>query len=155
MAQLTRSTVFSKKQQAHLQRKWYVVDAGGKILGRIASRIAYVLRGKHKPDYNPYSDNGDHVVVLNAAQIQLTGRKLEQKESYYFTGYPTGHKRMQYKKLMVEKPEKALILAVKGMLPKNSMGKHMIKKMQIYRDAKHPHAAQNPQALPETAGPRL
>jgi large subunit ribosomal protein L13 len=147
MAQITKSTSFSRKQDGPKNRKWFVVDVSGKILGRAASRIAYVLRGKHKPDYNPYSDQGDHVVVLNVDKLKLTGRKLEQKESYYFTGYHGGHKRTQYKKLMVEEPERALVLAVKGMLPKNSMGRHMIKKMRVYREGQHPHTAQKPEAL--------
>jgi large subunit ribosomal protein L13 len=155
MAQLTKSTVFGKRQQAHLGRKWYLLDVQGKVLGRVASRIAYVLRGKHKPDYSPTADLGDHVVVLNASKIKLTGKKLEQKESFYFTGYHGGHKRMQYKKLMVQKPEQALFLAVKGMLPKNSMGRSMIKKMKVYRGDKHPHLAQAPLEFPGALGPQV
>jgi large subunit ribosomal protein L13 len=148
MAHLTETTKFGTRLNAPEGRKTYVVDAKGKVLGRIASRIAHILKGKHKPNYDTHLDHGDQVVVLNAAQIKLTGRKLVQKQTFKVTGYPEGDKRVQYKDLMVDNPEKALELAVKGMLPKNSLGKHMIKKMKVYRDATHPHGAQMPEPLP-------
>jgi small subunit ribosomal protein S9 len=140
MAHLTETTKFGKRATAPQGRKTFVIDVKGMVLGRVASRIAHILKGKHKPDYDTHLDHGDQVVVLNAGQIRLTGRKLIQKETFRVTGYPEGDKRMQYKDLMEKKPEMALQLAVKGMLPKNSLGKHMIKKMKVYRDAKHPHA---------------
>jgi large subunit ribosomal protein L13 len=148
MAKLTQSTRFTRTEEAPASRAWYVVDVKGKVLGRAATRIATVLKGKHKPTYSPHVDMGDFVVVLNASQIRLTGKKLVQKSTYYFTGFPAGHKRTQYKDLMVDNPEQALKLAVKGMLPKNTLGRNMISKLKIYKGEKHSHAAQNPQPFP-------
>jgi large subunit ribosomal protein L13 len=148
MAHLTQTTRFGKRALAPLGRKTYVIDVKGKVLGRVASRIAHILKGKHKPTYDPHLDQGDQVVVLNAGQLKLTGKKLLQKETFRVTGYPEGDKRMLYKDLMETKPEMALELAVKGMLPKNSLGKHMIKKMKVYRNGEHPHGAQMPEPLP-------
>jgi large subunit ribosomal protein L13 len=148
MAHLTETTRFGKRETAPAGRKTYVLDVKGMVLGRVATRIAHILKGKHKPNYDTHLDHGDQVVVLNAAQIRLTGRKLLQKETFRVTGYPRGDKRMQYKDLMATKPERALELAVKGMLPKNSLGKHMIKKMKVYREGTHPHGAQMPEPFP-------
>jgi large subunit ribosomal protein L13 len=148
MATLTKGTRFTTKEDAPKSRNWYIVDVKGKVLGRAATRIASVLKGKHKPTYSPHTDMGDFVVVLNTGQLKLTGKKLSQKSTYYFTGYPGGHKRTQYKDLMVQDPGKALTLAVKGMLPKNSLGHAMIKKLKVYKGEKHSHSAQNPQPFP-------
>ncbi len=112
-----------------IDRKWYVIDAEGKVLGRLASEVATILRGKHKPIYTPHVDTGgDYVIIINADKIRLTGKKLEQKEYRYHTGYPGGLRSVPYSRMMKENPEKAIQLAVKGMLPKNRLGRQMIKK---------------------------
>ena len=130
-----------------IERKWYVVDAEGCTLGRLASEVAKVLRGKNKPEYTPHVDTGDYVIVINASQLVFTGKKLEQKIYYRHTGYPGGLKETKYRILMQEKPELALQLAVKRMLPKSSMGAKMLKKLHIYAGAEHKHEAQQPVAL--------
>jgi len=129
-------------------RAWYVVDAQDKILGRLASRIAMVLRGKNKPTFTPHIDTGDFVVVVNAAQVQLTGRKLDNKFYYRHSGYPGGIKEISARKLLQKKPEEILRRAVRGMLPKNSLGRHLLKKLKIYAGTDHPHEAQKPAPLP-------
>ena len=128
-----------------VDRKWYVLDAAGKPLGRVAAKAAHLLRGKHKPTYAPHVDCGDFVVIINAEQAVLTGKKLEQK--YYRThcGYPGGLHETQYKKLMKDKPELAMRLAVRGMLQKNTIAQWQLKRLKIYRGAEHPHAAQKPE----------
>lgn len=128
-----------------IERKWYVIDAEGKTLGRLASEVAKILRGKHKPIYTPHVDTGDHVIIVNAEKIVLTGKKLEQKYYRYHTGYPGGLREIPYKKLIAENPEKAVFLAVKGMLPKNRLGRKMIKKLRVYRGSEHNHQAQKPE----------
>ncbi|KGG81037.1 MULTISPECIES: 50S ribosomal protein L13 [Caloranaerobacter] len=128
-----------------IERKWYIIDAEGKTLGRLASEVAKILRGKHKPIYTPHVDTGDHVIIINAEKIVLTGKKLEQKYYRYHTGYPGGLREVPYKKLMAENPEKAVFLAVKGMLPKNRLGRKMIKKLRVYRGSEHNHQAQKPE----------
>lgn len=128
-------------------RKWYIIDGEGKKLGRLSSEVAKILRGKTKPTYTPHVDTGDHVIIINAEKIELTGKKLEQKTYKYHTGHPGGLKEIPYKKIMAEKPEKAVFLAVKGMLPKNSLGRQMIKKMKVYRGTEHKHQAQGPEML--------
>lgn len=128
-------------------RKWYIIDGEGKKLGRLSSEVAKILRGKTKPTYTPHVDTGDHVIIINAEKIVLTGKKLEQKTYKYHTGHPGGLKEVPYKKIMAEKPEKAVFLAVKGMLPKNSLGRQMIKKMKVYRGTEHKHQAQGPEML--------
>ncbi|EOD01025.1 50S ribosomal protein L13 [Caldisalinibacter kiritimatiensis] len=128
-----------------VERKWYIVDAEGKTLGRLASEIAKILRGKHKPTYTPHVDCGDHVIVINAEKAVLTGKKLEQKLYRYHTGYPGGLREIPYKKLMAEKPELAIEAAVKGMLPKNKLGRKMMRKLRVYRGAEHNHDAQKPE----------
>lgn len=130
-----------------IQRKWYVVDAEGKPLGRLASEVAKILRGKHKPEYTPHVDTGDHVIVLNAEKVVLTGRKLDQKYHRYHTGYPGGLKEIKYRHLMEKRPERAVELAVKGMLPKNSLGRAMYRKLKVYRGSEHKHEAQKPEIL--------
>lgn len=128
-----------------IERKWYIIDAEGKTLGRLASEVAKILRGKHKPIYTPHVDTGDHVIIINAEKIVLTGKKLDQKYYRYHTGYPGGLREVPYKKLMAENPEKAVFLAVKGMLPKNRLGRKMIKKLRVYRGSEHNHQAQKPE----------
>lgn len=130
-----------------IKRKWYVVDAEGAVLGRLASEVAKILRGKHKPEFTPHVDTGDYVIVLNADKVVLTGKKLEQKFYRRHSGHPGGLKETQYKHLMAEKPEKAVELAVKRMLPKNSLGRAMFKKLKVYRGSEHNHQAQKPEKL--------
>lgn len=130
-----------------ITRKWYLVDVSGKILGRAASRVASILKGKHNPMYATYCDVGDHVVVINASQIRLSGKKLDQKKHFRHSGWPGGDHFTPYRVLMASKPEKAFQLAVKGMLPKNSLGRMMIKKMIVYPGAAHEQAAQKPEPL--------
>ncbi len=130
-----------------IDRKWYIVDANGKVLGRLASEISMVLRGKHKPIFTPHMDTGDFVIVVNAEKVKLTGNKLKDKKYYSHTGYPGGLKETTAGKLLNEKPERVLISAVRGMLPKNSLGRQLIKKLKIYAGPEHPHIAQNPKVL--------
>ena len=137
---------FMAKAEA-VERKWYVVDAAGVPLGRLASRVASVLRGKNKPTYTPNVDTGDFVIVINTDKAVLTGKKLENKFYRYHTGYIGGLKEISYKKLMAEKSDLAVYEAVKGMLPKNSLGRAMLKKLRVYKGAEHNHAAQKPEAL--------
>lgn len=132
---------------ANVEKKWYVVDASGKTLGRLASEVAKVLSGKNKPQYSPATDTGDYVIVINASELQLTGRKLSQKFYRYHTGFPGGLKEVSYGNLMSKKPEKAFELAVKGMLPKNSLGRQMFRKLHVYAGSEHEHAAQKPEVL--------
>jgi len=138
------STYFPKGEIA---RKWYVVDADGQTLGRLASRVARILSGKDNPRYTPFIDMGDHVVVINAAKVKVTGAKASQKVYRHYTGYPGGLRTEAYEKRMVRKPELVVQEAITGMLPKNKLGKTMAKKLKVYRDDKHPHEAQQPQAL--------
>lgn len=137
----------AKPAEAVAARKWFVVDAEGKPLGRLASQIATVLRGKHKPTYTPHTDTGDFVVVVNAAKVKLTGDKLDQKHYYKHSGIPGGFKAESYRSLLERKPEFPIEKAVKGMLPKNVLGREMFGKLKVYATADHPHAAQKPEAL--------
>ena len=130
-----------------VERKWYVVDAAGLTLGRLATRVASVLRGKNKPTYTPNVDCGDFVIVINTDKVVLTGKKLEDKFYRYHTGYIGGLKEISYKKLMAEKSDLAVYEAVKGMLPKNSLGRQMLKKLKVFKGAEHNHAAQKPEEL--------
>ena len=130
-----------------VERKWYVVDAAGVPLGRLASRVASVLRGKNKPTYTPNVDTGDFVIVINTDKAVLTGKKLENKFYRYHTGYIGGLKEISYKKMMAEKSDLAIYEAVRGMLPKNSLGRQMLKKLKVYKGAEHNHAAQKPEEL--------
>ena len=127
-----------------IEKKWYVVDATDLVLGRLASNVASVLKGKNKPTYTPNVDTGDFVIVVNCAKVVLTGKKLEQKYHTYHTGYVGGLKQVQYKKLMESDPEKAVMLAVKGMLPKNTLGRQMLKKLRCFSGSEHNHQAQKP-----------
>ena len=130
-----------------VERKWYVVDAEGMVLGRLASQVANILRGKHKPSYTPHVDTGDYVIVVNADKIILTGKKLDQKIYYHHSGYVGGLKETKYRNLMADKPEFALRHAVVGMLPKSPLGRKMATKMHVYSGAEHEHAAQQPEVL--------
>lgn len=130
-----------------IERKWYVVDAEDKVLGRLASEIATRLRGKHKPTYSTFMDNGDFVVVVNADKVRLTGKKWDDKVYYRHTGYMGGIKAMTAKEMLEKKPEDLVVKAVRGMLPKNSLGRKQLKKLKVYVGGEHPHAAQQPESL--------
>jgi large subunit ribosomal protein L13 len=132
---------------SEIERKWYVVDAAGQPLGRLASKVAHVLRGKHRPQYTPHIDSGDFVIVTNAGKVQLTGNKLERKQYHWHSGYPGGLRSESAGHLRARKPEILLERAVKGMLPKNSLGRQMFRKLKVYPEGTHPHAAQKPEPL--------
>ena len=132
---------------AEVQHDWYVVDASGKTLGRLATEIARRLRGKHKTSYTPHVDTGDYIVVINAEEITVTGKKAQDKKYYRHTGFPGGIRETNFEKLIAHKPETVLEKAVKGMLPKGPLGYAMIKKMKVYAGSVHPHTAQQPQVL--------
>ena len=132
---------------ANIERKWFVVDAEGKTLGRLAVEVAKVLRGKNKPTYTPHVDTGDHVIVVNAEKIVLTGKKLEQKTYFRHSGYPGGTTFTTAGKMLATKPERVVESAVKGMLPKNSLGRQMFRKLNVYAGPNHPHSAQQPEVL--------
>ncbi len=130
-----------------VQREWYVVDASGKTLGRLASEIARRLRGKHKPEYTPHVDTGDYIIVINAEKVRVTGRKAQDKMYHHHTGYPGGLKSTNFEKLIQEHPERVIQKAVKGMLPKNPLGRAMFRKLKVYAGSEHRHAAQQPKTL--------
>jgi large subunit ribosomal protein L13 len=134
---------FSPKQ-GDVQRQWHVIDATDVVLGRLATHTATLLRGKHKPIFAPHVDTGDFVVIVNAGKVALTGNKRETKIAYRHSGYPGGLKRVRYDELLASRPERAIELAVKGMLPKNSLGRQMLSKLKVYAGPEHPHAAQQP-----------
>lgn len=138
-------TFMAKAEQ--VERKWYIVDAEGKPLGRLASEVASILRGKNKPIYTPHCDTGDHVIVLNAAKVVLTGNKLEQKTHKTHSQHPGGFKEIKYRHLLERHPEKVIEIAVKGMLPKNSLGRKMFKKLKVYAGSEHVNQAQKPEVL--------
>lgn len=140
-----RCTVSAKAQE--MKREWFVVDADGKTLGRLASEVAIVLRGKHKPIYTPHVDTGDHVIIINAEKIVLTGKKLDQKMYRRHTGYPGGLREVSYRKLIAEKPEFLVHKAVKGMIPHTKLGNQIITKLKVYSGSEHPHSAQMPKVL--------
>jgi large subunit ribosomal protein L13 len=129
---------------ADVQRQWYVIDATDVVLGRLASQVATLLRGKHKPIYAPHLDTGDFVVIINADKVALTGKKLEQKKAYRHSGYPGGLRSVAYSDLMEKHPARAVEKAIKGMLPKNTLGRKMFSKVKVYAGAQHPHQAQQP-----------
>lgn len=132
---------------SELNRKWYLVDAQDKVLGRLASEIATRLRGKHKPEFAPHLDNGDFIVVINADKIKVTGQKMSQKVYYRHTGYVGGLKERTLEEMMRKKPEQVIIKAVRGMLPKSALGYQLITKLKVYTGAEHPHGAQQPEVL--------
>jgi len=130
---------------ADVDRKWYVIDASNQTLGRLATEVATILRGKHKPTFTPHVDTGDFVIVINAEKVRLTGNKLSQKKYQHHSGYLGGWNVMDYRTLLQRRPEKAIELAVKGMLPHNRLGDQMYKKLKVYRGSEHPHQAQKPE----------
>lgn len=130
---------------ADIDRKWHIIDASGQKLGRLSSEVASILRGKHKPTYTPHMDTGDYVIIINAEKIELTGDKLHQKKYRYYTGYPGGLREIDYQTMLDKRPEKAIEIAVKGMLPHNRLGRKMFKKLKVYRGGEHPHQAQKPE----------
>ena len=132
---------------AEIERQWYVVDAENQTLGRLAARIAPILRGKHKPTYTPHLDCGDFVIVINADKVRVTGRKLDQKFYYRYSGYPGGLKSISARDQLAKHPERVVEAAVRGMLPKNSLGRQMFKKLRVYAGDSHPHQAQQPKPL--------
>ncbi len=140
-------TASAKPAEAAATRKWWVVDATGLPLGRLASRVAQVLSGKHKPSYTPHVDTGDFVVVVNAAQVKVTGKKTTDKMYYRHSGYPGAIRQDSFQHLLVKHPERPIELAVKGMLPKNVLGRQMLGKLKVYGDGAHPHQAQTPAPL--------
>lgn len=134
-------------RESEIQRKWLVIDAAGMPLGRLASRVALILRGKHKPEFTPHVDCGDFVIVVNADKVILTGRKATDKIHYWHTGYPGGLKQISYGALLEKDPEKVVRMAVRRMLPKNRLGRRMLSKLKVYAGPEHPHAAQQPVAF--------
>ncbi|MBV2130163.1 MULTISPECIES: 50S ribosomal protein L13 [Arsukibacterium] len=137
---------FTAKPES-VERDWYVVDANGKTLGRIATEIAARLRGKHKPEYTPHVDTGDYIIVINAEKVTVTGNKAKDKMYYSHTGFPGGIKEISFEKLIAKKPEMVLETAIKGMLPKGPLGRAMFRKLKVYAGAEHQHTAQQPQIL--------
>ncbi|MCL2336218.1 MAG: 50S ribosomal protein L13 [Firmicutes bacterium] len=140
-----RTTFMAKPSE--IRRKWYIIDAEGKVLGRVAVEAAKILRGKHKPDFTPNVNTGDHVIVINADKVILTGNKLQQKFYYRHSGYPGGLKATRYDKLMQTRPDLAVTKAIAGMLPHNVLGRDMARKLRVYKGADHPHQAQAPEVL--------
>lgn len=132
---------------SEMNRNWYLVDAQGRVLGRLASEIAAVLRGKRKPTYSPHLDNGDHVVVINAEKVVVTGKKRQQKLYHRHSGYPGGLRSRTFAQLIASKPERIIRSAVRGMLPHNRLGRQMLKKLRVYAGPEHPHLSQKPQPL--------
>jgi large subunit ribosomal protein L13 len=135
-------TYQTKKEEA--EHRWYVVNADGRVLGRLATELAKILRGKNKPSFTPHVDTGDCVVVVNAAKVVLTGKKMKDKKYYHHTGYPGGIRETNAEKLLAKKPTEMIRIAVKGMLPKNSLGRQMLRKLKVYAGPSHPHEAQKP-----------
>lgn len=142
---LTKQTPWVKKEE--VKRNWYLIDAKDKVLGRLASQIATMLQGKHRPDYTPHVDQGDFFVVINADKVKLTGKKLDQKVYWRHSGYMGGMKLETARKMLEKKPEELILLAVKRMLPRNRMRNKLLKKVKVYAGESHPHQAQNPQIL--------
>ena len=143
MDTLSYKTQSAKKEE--VERKWYVVDAEGEVVGRLCTRIATVLRGKHKPSYTPHVDCGDHVIVINADKVRFTGSKWDDKEYQTYSGYPGGQKSRTAKEMMAKHPIRVVEIAVKGMLPKNRLGRKLFGKLHVYEGTEHPHEAQKPE----------
>ncbi|MEE9275923.1 MAG: 50S ribosomal protein L13 [bacterium] len=144
---MAQKTVFMTKEAAAVGRRWVLVDAEGQTLGRLATRVATVLRGKHRPDWTPHVDAGDFVIVINAEKIVLTGRKLDQKKYYRHSGYPGHLKEVTARRVLETHPERLIQSAVRGMLPKTKLGRGMFKKLKVYAGGSHPHAAQMPEPI--------
>ena len=138
-------TIFAK--DTDVERKWHVIDADGLVVGRLATKVADILRGKNKVIYTPNTDTGDFVVIVNAKKVRFTGNKLEQKKYYHHTGYPGGIKMTTAREIMEETPEKVIISAVRGMMPKNKLAKQQLSKLKVYSGPEHPHQAQSPETL--------
>lgn len=145
MNTLSYKTVSAKKEE--VARKWYIVDAENEVVGRLSTKIASVLRGKHKPEFTPHVDTGDYVIVINAEKVRFTGNKLDQKVYQRYSGYPGGQKERTAQEMLEKKPQDVIEIAVKGMLPKNKLGRAMFKKLFVYAGSEHPHAAQQPEPL--------
>lgn len=145
MDTLSYRTQSAKKEE--VERKWHIIDAEGEVVGRMCTKIASVLRGKHKPSYTPHVDTGDYVIVINAGKVRFTGNKLDQKEYQRYSGYPGGQKSRTAKEMLDKKPIGVVEAAVRGMLPKNRLGRAMFKKLFVYEGAEHPHEAQKPEKL--------
>ncbi len=141
-------------REGEICRKWWLVDASGQTLGRLASRLATILQGKNKPVYTAHVDTGDFIVVVNVDKIRITGRKLEQKEYFRHSGYPGGQKSTLMREMFEKHPDRVLMHAVKGMMPRNRLGRAQLKKLKIYTGAEHPHEAQQPEVLPDQEGRR-
>lgn len=137
---------------SEIERNWYVVDAADQVLGRLCTQIAHVLRGKHKPIYSPHLDTGDYVVVVNAERVRLTGKKADQKVYFRHSGYMGGDRLIPFRRMQERHPERVIELAVKGMLPKNTLGRGMLKKLKVYAGPEHPHGPQTPQPFDAVAG---
>lgn len=137
--------IYSKTKRS--RKKWYVVDADGKTLGRLSTQIATILRGKHKPEFTPHVDTGDFVVVVNAEKVVLTGKKLDQSFHTHYTGYPGGLRQIPLRRILAEKPEQLIYNSVRGMLPKNKLGRKVLKKLKVYAGPDHKHEAQQPEVL--------
>ena len=140
-----KRTYSQTKEDALASRQWLIVDAAGAPLGRLASEVAALIRGKHKPTFTPHVDGGDHVIVVNASQVRLTGNKAQQKMYHHHSGYVGGLKSIPFEKMKAERPERIIELAVKRMLPKGALGHQMVKKLKVYADTEHPHEAQKPE----------
>ncbi len=140
-------TDYSKPEEIMRNRKWYVIDAQDYVLGRLASQVASILRGKHKPNFAPHQDVGDFVIVINAEKVKVTGRKAEQKTYFTHSGYPGGEKHIPYRRMLEKHPERIIEHAVRLMLPKNALGRRMFKKLKVYAGPNHPHQAQQPEPL--------
>jgi large subunit ribosomal protein L13 len=142
---LTMKTYFAANE--NIKHNWYLIDASGKVLGRLASQIAKYLRGKHKPIYTPHVDTGDYIIVINAEKIKVTGKKEQDKIYYHHTGYPGGIKETKFKQKQEKNPSQIIEVAVKGMLPKNPLGREMLRKLKVYAGPEHPHSAQQPKEI--------
>jgi len=142
---LSYKTISAKKES--VEKNWWIVDADSRVLGRVASEVAKIIRGKHKPSFTPHIDCGDNVIVINAEKIRMTGDKMNSKEYVSHSGYPGGQKRLSPKQVMAKKPERIFEYAVKGMLPKNRLGRQLFKNLHVYIGDQHPHEAQNPKVL--------
>ena len=145
MNTLSYKTISAKKES--VEKNWWIVDADSRVLGRVASEVAKIIRGKHKPSFTPHVDCGDNVIVINAEKIRMTGDKMNSKEYISHSGYPGGQKRLSPKQVMAKKPERIFEYAVKGMLPKNRLGRQLFKNLHVYIGDQHPHEAQNPKVL--------
>lgn len=137
----------SVPKASQIEQQWYLVDAADQVLGRLSTRIARLLRGKHKPYFTPHLDTGDYVVVINAEKVKLTGSKVSQKFYKSFSGYPSGQSETSFKHMLTQKPEEIIIHAVKGMLPKNILGRRLLQKLKVYAGSEHPHQGQQPQLI--------